>query len=119
MELFDLVKAAQKRIMGHAHVTPVMTSQTLNDLTGAQIFLKCENYQRMGAFKFRGGYNAMSRLDEGGRLVVLGTRVAKGDNNGHGKDQKRDGKDNIHQSHDNLIDNTAIVSGDRAQRYTD
>jgi threonine dehydratase len=64
MELFDLVKAAQKRIMGHAHVTPVMTSQTLNDLTGAQIFLKCENFQRMGAFKFRGAYNAMFQLTE-------------------------------------------------------
>jgi threo-3-hydroxy-L-aspartate ammonia-lyase len=62
MELFDLVKAAQKRIAGHAHVTPVMTSQTLNDMTGAQIFLKCENFQRMGAFKFRGAYNAMSQL---------------------------------------------------------
>ncbi len=62
MELFDLVKAAQRRIKGHAHVTPVMTSQTLNDITGAQIFLKCENFQRMGAFKFRGAYNAMSQL---------------------------------------------------------
>ena len=64
MELFDLVKAAQKRIKGHAHVTPVMTSQTLNDITGAQIFLKCENFQRMGAFKFRGAFNAMSQLTE-------------------------------------------------------
>ena len=61
---FDLVKEAQKRIEGHAHVTPVMTSQTLNDITGAQIFLKCENFQRMGAFKFRGAYNAMSQLTE-------------------------------------------------------
>jgi threonine dehydratase len=64
MELFDLVKAAQKRIEGHAHVTPVMTSQTLNDITGAHIFLKCENFQRMGAFKFRGAFNAMSQLTE-------------------------------------------------------
>ena len=64
MVLFDLVKEAQKRIKGHAHVTPVMTSQTLNDITGAQIFLKCENFQRMGAFKFRGAYNAMSQLTE-------------------------------------------------------
>jgi threonine dehydratase len=39
-----------------------MTSRTLNELTGAQIFLKCENFQRMGAFKFRGAYNAMSQL---------------------------------------------------------
>jgi threonine dehydratase len=64
MYLFDLVKEAQKRLHGHAHVTPVMTSQTLNDLTGAQIFLKCENFQRMGAFKFRGAYNAMFQLTE-------------------------------------------------------
>jgi threonine dehydratase len=64
MELFELVKAAQKRIQGHAHVTPVMTSQTLNDMTGAEVFLKCENFQRMGAFKFRGAFNAMSQLTE-------------------------------------------------------
>jgi threonine dehydratase len=62
MEIFELVKAAQERLEGHAHVTPIMTSRTLNRLTGAQIFLKCENFQRMGAFKFRGAYNAMSRL---------------------------------------------------------
>jgi len=64
MDLFDLVKAAQKRIEGHAHVTPVMTSQTLNDITGARIFLKCENFQPMCAFKFRGAFNAMSQLTE-------------------------------------------------------
>jgi threonine dehydratase len=64
MDIFDLIKAAQKRIEGHAHVTPVMTSQTLNHITSAKIFLKCENFQRMGAFKFRGAYNAMSRLTE-------------------------------------------------------
>jgi len=64
MDLFDLVKAAHSRIEGHAHVTPVMTSKTLNEITSAQIFLKCENFQRMGAFKFRGAYNAMSQLTE-------------------------------------------------------
>ena len=64
MDLFKLVEAAQERIKGHAHVTPVMTSRTLNDLTGAQIFFKCENFQRMGAFKFRGAFNAMSQLTE-------------------------------------------------------
>lgn len=64
MDLFEIVKAAQKRIEGHAHVTPIMTSRTLNQLTGAEIFLKCENFQRMGAFKFRGAYNAMSRLTD-------------------------------------------------------
>jgi len=62
MDFFKIVKAARKGIEGHAHVTPIMTSRTLNQLTGAEIFLKCENFQRMGAFKFRGAYNAMSRL---------------------------------------------------------
>ena len=64
MDIFERVKAAQKRLAGHAHVTPIMTSRTLNQLTGAEIFLKCENFQRMGAFKFRGAYNAMSRLTD-------------------------------------------------------
>jgi threo-3-hydroxy-L-aspartate ammonia-lyase len=61
-DLFNLIKAAQNRIAGHAHVTPVVTSQTLNRITGAKVFLKCENFQRMGAFKFRGAFNAMSQL---------------------------------------------------------
>jgi threonine dehydratase len=64
MDIFELVKAAQKRMEGHAHVTPIVTSRTLNRLTGAQIFLKCENFQRIGAFKFRGAYNAMSQLTD-------------------------------------------------------
>jgi threonine dehydratase len=64
MDIFEKVKEAQKRLRGHAHVTPIMTSRTLNQLTGADIFLKCENFQRMGAFKFRGAYNAMSRLTD-------------------------------------------------------
>jgi threonine dehydratase len=64
MELFDLVRSAQLRIEGHAHVTPVMTSQTLNRIAGAEVFLKCENFQRMGAFKFRGAFNAMSQLTD-------------------------------------------------------
>ena len=63
-ELFQLVKAARKRIKNHAHVTPVVRSQTLDNNTGAKVFLKCESFQRMGAFKFRGAYNAMSRLTD-------------------------------------------------------
>jgi threonine dehydratase len=49
---------------GQANQTPVMSSRTLNEITGAEVFLKCENYQRVGAFKFRGAFNAMSRLSE-------------------------------------------------------
>ena len=63
-ELFGMVKDAAARMQGVANLTPVMTSRTLNECLGAQVFLKCENFQRIGAFKFRGAYNAMSRLSE-------------------------------------------------------
>ena len=56
------VLAAAVRLQGHAHRTPVLQSRTLNAQLGAQAFIKCENFQRMGAFKFRGGFNALSRL---------------------------------------------------------
>jgi len=57
------VAAAAERIKGKAHKTPVMTSNTVNDEMGAELFFKCENYQRMGAFKFRGAMNALSKFD--------------------------------------------------------
>jgi threonine dehydratase len=59
----DVLDAAE-RIRGHAHRTPVLTSRTLNGQLGAEVFFKCENYQRMGAFKFRGAFNALARFDE-------------------------------------------------------
>ncbi|MGD9081182.1 MAG: threo-3-hydroxy-L-aspartate ammonia-lyase [Desulfobacterales bacterium] len=62
--MFELVRAASKRIRGHAHITPIMSSQTLNQRVGAKVYLKCENFQRVGAFKFRGAYNAMSQLSD-------------------------------------------------------
>ncbi|WP_319239247.1 threo-3-hydroxy-L-aspartate ammonia-lyase [uncultured Propionivibrio sp.] len=60
---YEDVLAAARRLDGHAHRTPVMTSRTMNSETGAQIFFKCENLQRMGAFKFRGAFNALSKFD--------------------------------------------------------
>lgn len=57
----DVVSAA-KRLHGVAQKTPVMRSSTLNKELGAEVFLKCENYQRIGAFKFRGAFNALSQL---------------------------------------------------------
>ncbi len=60
---FQDVVAAAERIRGHAHHTPVLRSRTLDAIVGAEVFFKCENYQRMGAFKFRGGFNALSRFD--------------------------------------------------------
>ncbi len=60
---FADVEEAAQRLQGVAHRTPVLTSRTLNELCGNEVFLKCENFQRMGAFKFRGAYNALSRLN--------------------------------------------------------
>src|SRR6185369_17289531 len=66
------VESAAHQIAGAAHFTPVTTSRSVNQRTGAQVFFKCENLQRAGAFKFRGAYNALSRLspDERRRGVV-------------------------------------------------
>ena len=61
---YSAVEAASQRLAGHAHRTPVMTSRTMNAELGAEVFFKCENLQRMGAFKFRGAFNALSRFDE-------------------------------------------------------
>ena len=62
MVSFEDIAAAHDRIRPHARRTPVMTSGTVDALTGARVFFKCENLQRMGAFKFRGAYNALSQL---------------------------------------------------------
>ncbi|CAK7070373.1 MAG: L-threo-3-hydroxyaspartate ammonia-lyase [Desulfovibrio sp.] len=59
---YDDVVLARERIRYVAHKTPVFTSATANEMTGAQVFFKCENFQRMGAFKFRGGYNALAQF---------------------------------------------------------
>ena len=71
IDLADVRQAAQ-RLDGVANRTPVVTSRTVNALVGAQVFFKCENLQRGGAFKFRGAYNRLSALSEAerGRGVV-------------------------------------------------
>jgi threo-3-hydroxy-L-aspartate ammonia-lyase len=60
--MFQQVQAAKKRLDGVAHVTPLMTCRTLNRLVNAEVFFKCENFQRIGAFKFRGAFNSISQL---------------------------------------------------------
>ena len=62
MVTFEDIAAAHERIKGAARRTPVLTSATVDALSGASVFFKCENFQRMGAFKFRGAYNALSQL---------------------------------------------------------
>jgi threonine dehydratase len=67
--VFADVRAAALRLRGVAHRTPVVTSRTLDARTGASVFLKCENLQRMGAFKFRGAYNRLVQLGDAERAA--------------------------------------------------
>jgi threonine dehydratase len=67
MVTYGDVAAAHERIKGAARRTPVLTSSSADALVGAKLFFKCENLQRMGAFKFRGAYNALSQLSPGER----------------------------------------------------
>lgn len=60
---YKSVRDAAERLRGIVHRTPVLTSRTLDEISGGSIFLKCENFQRMGAFKFRGAYNRIVQLD--------------------------------------------------------
>jgi len=60
--MFEHILAAKERLRGYANVTPVMTSRTLNRRVGAEIYFKCESLQRIGAFKFRGAFNSISKL---------------------------------------------------------
>src|SRR3954447_17772491 len=64
---FDDIRAARERLRGVAHITPVVTSRTLDARSGGAVFLKCENLQRGGAFKFRGAYNTISQLAQEAR----------------------------------------------------
>jgi threonine dehydratase len=66
---YDDVVAAAERIRPHAYRTPVLTSRTADAEVGAQLFFKCENYQRMGAFKFRGAMNALARFSPAQRAA--------------------------------------------------
>jgi len=60
--MFREVEEAYGRIKGVVNHTPVITSATLDKITGGECFLKCENFQKTGAFKFRGAFNALSQL---------------------------------------------------------
>ena len=60
--MFEQIKAAHQRLSGYAHHTPVLTCSALNERLKAEIYFKCENFQRVGAFKFRGAFNSISQL---------------------------------------------------------
>jgi threo-3-hydroxy-L-aspartate ammonia-lyase len=71
MVSFDDVARAHERIKPQARRTPALTSATIDALTGASVFFKCENFQRMGAFKFRGAFNALSQLKDSKGVVAF------------------------------------------------
>ncbi|NER83127.1 MAG: pyridoxal-phosphate dependent enzyme, partial [Leptolyngbya sp. SIO1D8] len=60
--MLNTILEASQRLKNQAHVTPIVTSSTLNKKLGAEVFFKCENLQKIGAFKFRGAYNAIAQL---------------------------------------------------------
>src|SRR5436305_8616851 len=77
---FAAIKAAHQRIQPHIHRTPVLTSSRLNDASGASLFFKCENFQKIGAFKARGATNAVFSLDGG--MERLGVATHSSGNHG-------------------------------------
>jgi threonine dehydratase len=69
----DRIRAAHERIRAHIHRTPVMTSERLNEASGASLFFKCENFQKIGAFKARGATNAVFALDDAAARLGVAT----------------------------------------------
>ena len=67
------IKKAQQRVSRFTHVTPVLTSESINEITGAHIYFKCENFQKIGAFKMRGATNAILSLHPDDRLSGVAT----------------------------------------------
>ena len=65
--------ATHQRIFNYIHRTPVMTSQTINRMSGAEVYFKCDNFQKMGAFKMRGATNAILNLTDGQRAKGVAT----------------------------------------------
>ena len=70
---YDDVLVAHERIKPYIHETPVLTSRFLNELTGAELFFKCENFQKAGAFKVRGACNAVFGLDQATAAIGVAT----------------------------------------------
>lgn len=70
---FEDIEAASRLISPHVHRTPVLTSKQLDAISGARLFFKCENFQKVGAFKFRGATNAVLNLTEGQRAAGVVT----------------------------------------------
>src|SRR5262249_38357201 len=85
---FGKIRAAHERIRAHIHRTPVLTSERLNEASGASLFFKCENFQKIGAFKARGATNAVFAVDE----ATARCGVATHSSGNHGAAVARAGK---------------------------
>ncbi|MEO0360207.1 MAG: pyridoxal-phosphate dependent enzyme, partial [Pseudomonadota bacterium] len=70
---YEDMLAAHERIKPHIHRTPILTSSYLDELTGAKLFFKCENFQKAGAFKVRGACNAVFGLDDATAKIGVAT----------------------------------------------
>ncbi|MDX9729437.1 MAG: pyridoxal-phosphate dependent enzyme, partial [Bacteroidales bacterium] len=70
---FEDIEATMRLIGPHVHRTPVLTSKQLDAISGARLFFKCENFQKVGAFKFRGAVNAVLNLTDGQRAAGVVT----------------------------------------------
>ncbi len=72
---FESICTAHERIRPYIHGTPVLTSECLNDASGSLLFFKCENFQKVGAFKARGATNAVFALDDAGARSMVWQRT--------------------------------------------
>src|SRR5215469_4964034 len=110
---FDKIRASHERIRAHIHRTPVLTSELLNRASGASLFFKCENFQRIGAFKARGATNAVFVLDE----VTARHGVATHSSGNHGAAVARAGKLRGIPAHVVMPSNSAKVKVRAVESY--
>jgi len=109
----DRIRAAHERIRPHIHRTPVLTSESLDDASGAKLFFKCENFQKIGAFKARGATNAVFALDD----ATAKRGVATHSSGNHGTALSRAAKLRGIPAHIIMPKNSAKVKMRAVERY--
>ena len=110
---FDKIRSAHERIRAHIHRTPVLTSERLNEASGASLFFKCENFQKIGAFKARGATNAVFSLDD----TVARRGVATHSSGNHGAAVARAAKLRSIAAHIVMPSNSAKVKIRAVESY--
>jgi threonine dehydratase len=110
---FGKIRSAHERIRAHIHRTPVLTSERLNEASGASLFFKCENFQKIGAFKARGATNAVFAVDE----ATARCGVATHSSGNHGAAVARAGKLRGIPAHVVMPSNSAKVKVRAVESY--